>query len=106
MGIFEFLSKRKEDLAKKEAKRQEIFLKVKEVIIEQMTLPSKTDITLATRLIDDLGVDSLDTVEQVMEMEEKFGIEIPDEDAEIMRTVRDVVDYIYDSLSKNQMKEN
>jgi hypothetical protein len=55
MGIFKnFLSKRKEAIAKKEAKRQEIFLKVKEVLLEQFTLPSTTEITPATRLIDDL----------------------------------------------------
>jgi acyl carrier protein len=101
MGIFKFLSKRKEDIAKRETKRQEIFLKVKEVLIEQLGVLAKIDITLHTRLVADLGVDSLDTVELVMKLEEKFSIEIPDEDAELMKTVKDVVDYIENAILKN-----
>jgi acyl carrier protein len=94
MAIFDWFKDKEKLNQIREAKRQEIFLKVKEAIIEQMTLPSTTDITLDARLIDDLGVDSLDTVELVMELEEKFGIEIPDEDAEKALTVKDIVDYI------------
>ena len=100
MAIFDWFKDKEKLNQIREAKRQEIFLKVKEAIIEQMTLPSTTDITLDARLIDDLGVDSLDTVELVMELEERFEIEIPDEDAELMKTVKDIVDYIDIKLPK------
>jgi acyl carrier protein len=50
--------------------------------------------------IDDLGADSLDTVELVMAFEEEFDIEIPDEDAQKMRTVKDAVDYLADKVSE------
>ncbi len=51
--------------------------------------------------VDDLGADSLDTVELVMAFEEEFGIEIPDEDAEKIQKVKDAVDYIEKNASKN-----
>lgn len=106
MGIFKrFISKRKEDLIKKEAKRQEIFLKVKQAIAKTLDLDNKEKITLPSNLTDDLAIDSLTTVELVMELEEVFGIEIPDEDAEIMRTVKDVVDYIGRTQDIKKLKE-
>ena len=52
------------------------------------------EVTTAASLIDDLGADSLDVVELVMKMEEEFGIEIPDEEAEKIKTVNDVIQYI------------
>jgi len=52
------------------------------------------EVTPTASFVDDLGADSLDTVELVMAFEEKFGIEIPDEDAEKIATVKDAVDYI------------
>ncbi|MCM8761786.1 MAG: acyl carrier protein [Candidatus Omnitrophica bacterium] len=73
--------------------RSEIFEKVKGIISEKLGV-SEGEITESASFIDDLGADSLDTVELVMELEEKFGIDIPDEDAEKIRTVKDAVDYI------------
>lgn len=73
--------------------RNEIFAKVQEIISEKLGV-STSEITENASFIDDLGADSLDTVELVMELEEKFGIDIPDEDAEKIRTVKDAVDYI------------
>jgi len=69
------------------------FDKVKEVIIDKLGVDEdaiKTD----AHFINDLGADSLDTVELIMEFEEEFGIEIPDEDAENITTVGSAVDYI------------
>lgn len=67
--------------------------KVKSIIAEQLGVElGKMD--LDSKIVDDLGADSLDTVELVMALEEEFGIDIPDEDAERMRTVRDIVSYI------------
>ena len=95
MGIFKrFISRRKEDQSKREAERQELFLKVKESIARVLELDDKEKITLSSKLTDDLAIDSLTTVELVMELEEQFSIEIPDEDAELMGTVKDIVDYI------------
>ena len=54
----------------------------------------KSEITLESSFENDLGADSLDAVELVMALEEKFGVEIPDEDAAYLRTVQDAVDYI------------
>ena len=67
--------------------------RIKEIIVEQLGV-DEDQITADASFIDDLGADSLDTVELVMAFEEEFDIEIPDEDAEKIRTVRDVVDYL------------
>jgi acyl carrier protein len=71
----------------------EIFGKVKEVIVDQLNA-DEDDVTLEASFIDDLGADSLDIVELVMALEESFGISIPDEEAENIKTVADAVDYI------------
>ena len=67
--------------------------KVKEVIIDKLGVEEDKIVPEAS-FVDDLGADSLDTVELIMQLEEEFGIEIPDEDAEKMTTVESVVDYI------------
>ena len=69
--------------------------KVKKIIIDQLGV-DEAEVTSEAKFIDDLGADSLDTVELVMAMEEEFGIEIPDEDAEKIATVQDAVGYIRD----------
>ena len=67
--------------------------KVKEVIIDKLGVEEDKIVPEAS-FVDDLGADSLDTVELIMQLEEEFGIEIPDEEAEKMTTVKSVVDYI------------
>ncbi|NPA40170.1 MAG: acyl carrier protein [Thermodesulfobacteria bacterium] len=67
--------------------------KVIEIIAEKLNL-SKDQIKPEASFVDDLGADSLDLVELVMAMEEAFGMEVPDEDAEKLRTVKDVIDYV------------
>jgi acyl carrier protein len=67
--------------------------KVKQIIVEQLGV-DEGEVTPNASFVDDLGADSLDTVELVMAFEEAFEIEIPDEDAEKIRTVQDAVDYI------------
>ena len=69
------------------------FDKVKEVIIDKLGV-EEDKITVEASFVDDLGADSLDTVELIMELEEEFGIEIPDEDAEGLNTVGSIVEYI------------
>jgi acyl carrier protein len=67
--------------------------RVKTIIVEQLGV-DESEVTPTASFVDDLGADSLDTVELVMAFEENFGIEIPDEDAEKIATVKDAVDYI------------
>jgi acyl carrier protein len=67
--------------------------KVKQIIVDQLGVEPE-DVTPAASFVDDLGADSLDRVELIMALEETFGIEIPDEDAEKISTVKDAVDYI------------
>ena len=67
--------------------------KVKQIIVEQLGV-DEAEVTSNASFVDDLGADSLDTVELVMAFEEAFDIEIPDEDAEKIRTVQDAVDYV------------
>jgi acyl carrier protein len=70
-----------------------VFEKLKEVIARELKIePEK--ITLDSAFVDDLGADSLDMVELVMALEEEFGIQIDDEEAQKIRTVRDAVEYI------------
>ena len=76
--------------------QEEIFEKVKKIIVEQLGV-AETSVTMEASLIDDLGADSLDIVELIMALEEEFDMEIPDEDAEKIVSVSDVVDYIKDN---------
>lgn len=71
----------------------EIFEKIKNIIIEQLGT-EQDNIKLEASFIDDLGADSLDIVELIMALEEEFDLEIPDEEAEKIVTVGDVVEYI------------
>jgi acyl carrier protein len=67
--------------------------RVKSIIVEQLGVDAD-EVTPEASFVEDLGADSLDTVELVMAFEEAFDIEIPDEDAEKIRTVQDAIDYI------------
>ena len=75
--------------------------KIKSIIAEQLGVKAE-EVTDQASFIDDLGADSLDTVELVMALEEEFGIEIPDEDAEKMTTVGEAIKYIEDKAAKKE----
>lgn len=75
--------------------------KVKKIIVEQLTV-EESEVTPTASFVDDLGADSLDTVELVMAFEENFEIEIPDEDAEKISTVKDAVAYITDHVKSSK----
>ncbi|MGI6491621.1 MAG: acyl carrier protein [Peptococcaceae bacterium] len=70
--------------------------KIKSIIVEQLGV-EEDDVKMEASFVDDLGADSLDIVELVMALEEEFELEIPDEDAEKIRTVGDAVKYIQDN---------
>jgi acyl carrier protein len=71
----------------------DVFSQVKEVIVEKLSVDADK-VTPEASFVDDLGADSLETVELIMGLEDKFGLTIADEDAEKIRTVKDAVDYI------------
>lgn len=72
---------------------------LKEIIVEELDVTPE-QVTSEARFQEDLGADSLDVVELIMKIEEKFGIEVPDTDAEKIRTVQDAVRYIEGKLKK------
>ena len=76
----------------------ENYEKVKEIVIDKLGVDD-SKITMEAKFIDDLGADSLDTVELIMQFEEEFGIEIPDEEAEELLSVGQAVDYITQKLN-------
>jgi len=69
------------------------FDKVKDIVVEQLGV-DEADVVIDSTFIDDLGADSLDIVELIMAFEEEFNIEIPDDAAEKIKTVKDAVEYI------------
>ncbi|WP_418790094.1 acyl carrier protein [Phosphitispora sp. TUW77] len=70
-----------------------VFDKVKSIIVDQLSVEDE-EVKIESTFVDDLGADSLDIVELVMALEEEFDLEIPDEDAEKIKTVGDAVKYI------------
>lgn len=76
------------------------FEKIKKIIIDRLGVDG-SEVTLEASFVDDLGADSLDTLELVMALEEEFGIEIPDEDAERLLIVKDAIEYIENKLKKS-----
>jgi len=73
--------------------REEIISQVKQIISEKLGV-ALSEVTETASFVDDLGADSLDIVELIMDLEGKFGLEIPDEDAEKIKTVKDAIEYI------------
>ncbi len=74
--------------------------KVREIIANQLGV-ELDEVVPEASFVDDLGADSLDLVELIMAMEEKFGVEVPDEEAEKMRTVKDTINYIRDHAQES-----
>ena len=73
--------------------------RVKKIVVDHLSV-DEAKVTEKASFIDDLGADSLDTVELVMAFEEEFGIDIPDEDAEQMRTVGDAIKYLKENAGE------
>jgi acyl carrier protein len=78
---------------------EDITSKVKKIIMEELNV-DEAQITMEANFIEDLGADSLDTVELVMKFEEEFKITIPDEDQDKLRTVGQAIDYLTSRLSE------
>nr|QCI06910.1 Acyl carrier protein [Halydictyon mirabile] len=77
----------------------DIFEKVKDIVVQQLAV-DKAKVTLDANFANDLGADSLDTVELVIAIEEEFGIQIPDEDAESITTLSQAVNFIEEAIKK------
>ncbi len=78
------------------AGEEEIYSKLKEIIVEQLAV-DPDEVSMEASFIDDLNADSLDLVELIMEIEEKFGIQVPDDAAEKIKTVGDAVSFIQEA---------
>ena len=81
------------------AEEKTVEQKVTDIIVEQLGV-NPEQVTPKASFIEDLGADSLDIVELVMAFEEEFGVEVPDEEAEKLQTVQDVIDYIKDKAKQ------
>jgi acyl carrier protein len=79
--------------------RDELFKKVRAIVADKLSI-GEDQVTEGASFIDDLGADSLDTVELVMALEDEFGLDIPDEEAEKLTTVGKAMDYISGHVSK------
>ena len=82
-----------------------VFDKIKEIIIEQLQV-EESEITMDTNLMKDLSADSLDAVEIIMAIEDEYGIEIPDEEAETIQTVADLVRFVEENKKKKKKKDD
>ncbi len=80
------------------AANETIFSELKEIIVEQLAVDPE-EVTMEASFVDDLNADSLDLVELIMEIEEKFGVQVPDEVAEKITTVSDAVEFIQEAKS-------
>lgn len=81
------------------AKMNDIEARVKKIVVEQLGVKEE-EVTTDASFVDDLGADSLDTVELVMALEEEFETEIPDEDAAKIITIKDAVQYVVNRMDK------
>lgn len=77
--------------------KSEVFRQIKKIVMEKFNL-EEDDVKLSSTFVEDVGADSLDLVDLVMALEDEFGIKVDEEDTEDLRSIENVVDYIYEKL--------
>ena len=82
--------------------RPELWPKVQAILADNLITVNRSEITPTAHLFDDLGMDSMESIEVVMAIEEEFGVEIPDEDAENLKTVPELLQYLEEKLQHAQ----
>jgi len=80
---------------------EEIHRKITQILVDKLGI-AETEVTLDANFIRDLGIDSLDYAELIMEFEQTFNIRIPDSDAEQLQTIKQAINYISDKIAANQ----
>ena len=90
--------KKKEEDPETKRKKDVLFSKVKPILAKQLEV-DESKITPSSGIVEDLGADSLDSVEIVMALEDEFSVEIPDEDAEKMNTIDDILTYLSEKVN-------
>ncbi len=81
----------------KVSSREDLYEKLRDIIVEKLHVKPE-DVTMDSKFTDDLGADSLDVIEIMMQIEHEFGVAIPDEDAQNLVTLKDLVDYIANKM--------
>ncbi|MCM8797299.1 MAG: acyl carrier protein [Candidatus Omnitrophica bacterium] len=82
----------------REKRHQELFLRIQKVIVKELKIEDTSKISFSARFREDLGVDSLSSIELMMGLEDEFSLEIPDQDSEKILTVEDAVNYLENKI--------
>jgi acyl carrier protein len=102
MGFLGIFKKKRQKINnhRKELRKQDLFLQVRELLVSEFKIENKEKIKLESRLKEDLGLDSIDAIQVVMVLEREFNFEIPDDDVERINTVADIIEYLLTRLTR------
>ena len=97
-----FISRKKDKTDQdRQAEREALFLKAKEILVKELKIDDPQKLTPASNLEQDFGVDSLESINLIMAFEEEFNIEIPDDEAEKLLIVKEIIDYLEKKIADN-----
>ena len=99
MGFLDRFKKKEEPQNhRRQERKQELFLRVRDLLAREFSIQNKEEIKPESRIKEDLGLDSIDAIQVVMDLEQEFGFEIPDEDSEKIFTVGQIIEYLSTKL--------